>query len=174
MSIYQTHKHHIIPRHAGGTDDPSNLVELTVEDHAIAHKVLYGLYGRWQDKIAWKALSGTIDKENIRREATIAFNKSREYSVETRAKMSASQKGKKLSKETRAKMSASKKGRKFSEETKKKISISNTGKKHSAETKSKIGAGTLGKKWYNNGIKSTLCYEHEKPEGFVKGRIKRR
>ena len=50
------HKHHIIPKHAGGTDDPSNLVLLTVEDHAIAHKVLYGLYGRWQDKLAYEGL----------------------------------------------------------------------------------------------------------------------
>lgn len=24
------HKHHIIPKHAGGTDDASNIVELTV------------------------------------------------------------------------------------------------------------------------------------------------
>lgn len=50
------HKHHIVPKHAGGTDDPSNLVLLTIEDHAIAHKVLYGLYGRWQDKLAYEGL----------------------------------------------------------------------------------------------------------------------
>jgi hypothetical protein len=31
------HKHHIIPKHAGGTNDPSNLVELTIEQHAEAH-----------------------------------------------------------------------------------------------------------------------------------------
>jgi hypothetical protein len=57
------HKHHIIPRHAGGTDDPSNLVELTVEEHAEAHKKLYEQYGRWQDKLAWKCLSGHIGRE---------------------------------------------------------------------------------------------------------------
>jgi hypothetical protein len=43
------HKHHIIPRHAGGTDDPSNLVELSIEEHAEAHRVLYEKYDRWQD-----------------------------------------------------------------------------------------------------------------------------
>ena len=32
------HKHHIIPRHMGGTDDPSNLIELTIEEHAEAHR----------------------------------------------------------------------------------------------------------------------------------------
>ena len=35
------HMHHIIPRHAGGTDDLSNLVELTIEQHAEAHRKLY-------------------------------------------------------------------------------------------------------------------------------------
>lgn len=55
------HKHHIIPKHAGGTDDSSNLVELTVEEHAEAHRVLYEQYGRWQDKLAWLGLAGIID-----------------------------------------------------------------------------------------------------------------
>ena len=35
------HKHHIIPKHAGGTDDPENLVYLSVKEHAIAHAKLY-------------------------------------------------------------------------------------------------------------------------------------
>ena len=39
MNIY--HKHHIIPKHMGGTDDPSNLIELTIEEHAEAHRKLF-------------------------------------------------------------------------------------------------------------------------------------
>jgi hypothetical protein len=31
------HKHHIIPKHAGGTNDPSNLIELTIEEHAAGY-----------------------------------------------------------------------------------------------------------------------------------------
>ena len=61
------HKHHIIPKHMGGSDDPSNMVELSVEEHADAHRVLYEKYGRWQDKLAWKGLSGQIGKEEIAR-----------------------------------------------------------------------------------------------------------
>ena len=34
MSNIYHHKHHIVPKHLGGTDDPSNLVELTIEGHA--------------------------------------------------------------------------------------------------------------------------------------------
>lgn len=59
------HKHHIIPRHVGGTDDSSNLIELTVEQHAEAHRVLFETHGRWQDKIAWEGLSRQIGKEEI-------------------------------------------------------------------------------------------------------------
>jgi len=44
----------------GGTDDASNLIELTVEEHADAHKKLYEEYGYWQDYIAWKGLLGLI------------------------------------------------------------------------------------------------------------------
>lgn len=59
------HKHHIIPKHMGGTDDPENLIELTIEEHAEAHRKLYEEYGRWQDYYAWKGLSGQIGREEI-------------------------------------------------------------------------------------------------------------
>jgi hypothetical protein len=35
------HKHHIIPKHMGGTDDSDNLVELTIEEHAEAHRIAH-------------------------------------------------------------------------------------------------------------------------------------
>lgn len=60
-----SHKHHIIPKHAGGTDDPSNLVELSVSDHAEAHKTLYEQHGRWQDYVAWQGLAKLSPKEEL-------------------------------------------------------------------------------------------------------------
>lgn len=51
------HKHHIVPKHAGGSDHPSNIIELTIEEHAEAHKILYEQHGRIQDKMAWVGLS---------------------------------------------------------------------------------------------------------------------
>lgn len=59
------HKHHIIPKHSGGTDDPSNLIELTVEEHAEAHRLLWEKYGKREDYIAWVGLSKSIGKEEI-------------------------------------------------------------------------------------------------------------
>jgi hypothetical protein len=61
------HIHHIIPRHAGGTDEPDNLIRLTVEDHAKAHKELYEQYGRWQDHVAYLGLSKQITLEEASR-----------------------------------------------------------------------------------------------------------
>lgn len=59
MTIY--HTHHIVPRHMGGTDDPSNLVRLTVEEHAEAHRKLYEEHGKREDYVAWKCLSGQLE-----------------------------------------------------------------------------------------------------------------
>ena len=69
-----THLHHIVPTHAGGTDDPANLIELTVEQHAAAHQLLWEKDGQWQDYIAWQALSGSIKSEEARRIATSKSN----------------------------------------------------------------------------------------------------
>jgi hypothetical protein len=63
------HKHHIIPRHVGGSDDPSNIIELTIQEHAEAHRKLYEEHGRWQDKLAWQALTGMIPHEQVLYEA---------------------------------------------------------------------------------------------------------
>ena len=57
------HKHHVIPKHMGGTDDENNLVVLTIEEHAEAHRKLYEEHGYWQDYLAWKGLSGLITSD---------------------------------------------------------------------------------------------------------------
>jgi len=66
------HIHHIIPRHMGGSDDPSNLIELTIEEHAKAHFDLWKKFGRIEDKIAWECLSG----RNLSEEERIILSKS--------------------------------------------------------------------------------------------------
>lgn len=49
----------------GGTDDPSNIIELSIEDHAKAHKELYEKFGKQEDWLAWKCLEGSITKEEL-------------------------------------------------------------------------------------------------------------
>jgi len=82
-----THLHHIVPKHMGGTDCPSNLVELTVEDHAEAHRKLYEEHGNTYDFVAWKALSGQITSDEARRLATIATWTGRKHSEATKEKI---------------------------------------------------------------------------------------
>ncbi len=74
------HLHHIIPKHMGGTDDPENLISLTVADHAAAHKELYEKYGKKEDLCAYYMLSGrSQDPEFVKSRASIggtaSFNK---------------------------------------------------------------------------------------------------
>tara|TARA_R110001606_G_C15174724_1_gene628604 strand:+ start:238 stop:762 length:525 start_codon:yes stop_codon:yes gene_type:complete len=143
MSIY-THKHHIIPKHIGGTDDPSNLIELTIPEHAEAHRVLFEEHGRWQDELAWKMLSGRIGNEEAVRLASSLANLGKKHSEESKKKMSIAKKGKKHSEETKKKMSLARKGKKLSEESKKKMSIAKKGKTYSEEHKKKIGLAQKG------------------------------
>lgn len=67
------HLHHIVPKHAGGNDDSSNLMRVTIEQHAEEHRKLFEKFGREEDRIAWLALSGQIGKEEARRLAVKAW-----------------------------------------------------------------------------------------------------
>lgn len=64
------HKHHIIPRHMGGTDDPDNLVEITPGEHADAHLKLYEEFGKKEDLTAYYLLSGHL-KEGFEERARL-------------------------------------------------------------------------------------------------------
>ncbi len=81
------HIHHIVPKHMGGSDDPSNLIELTVEEHANAHLKLYEKYGHWQDLCAYEALSGRIGQEEILRKKQGLANKGRKRTPEQRERI---------------------------------------------------------------------------------------
>jgi hypothetical protein len=123
------HWHHIIPKHAGGTDDKSNLVRLTVSEHAEAHRVLYEKHGRWQDKIAWKFLSGQTTSAQANLEANKLRGKGIPKTEEHKIKISQSKMGKKLSDQHRDAIKKGHFGLKHTEETKRKISKGNKGKK---------------------------------------------
>jgi len=59
---FMKHIHHIIPRHMGGSDDPSNLIELTRAEHAEAHMKLYEQFGKKEDLGAYYLLTGQTDE----------------------------------------------------------------------------------------------------------------
>ena len=146
MTIY-THKHHIIPRHAGGTDDPSNIVILTVEQHAEAHRQLYEKHGRWQDKLAWKGLSGQLGKEEIiksiqrengKKVGKLPYSPRKVpfiHTEDTRKRISNSLKGHVQSAETKKKRADKHRGRKNTPETISKMSKSASQRVYSEEAR---------------------------------------
>jgi hypothetical protein len=60
--------HHIIPKCMGGTDDPSNLIELTFEEHVEAHRQLYlDNPGNLSLKKAYFMMSNTATNSQMRK-----------------------------------------------------------------------------------------------------------
>ena len=119
----------------GGTDDPINLVELTIEEHAEAHRLLYEQHGHWQDKVAWQGLLGLIPHEKIIEEMYAARKGkgNRMYGKPCYYKMTDEEKQR-----WKDNISKSMKGRKVSDETRKKMSENN-------------GKSQLGKTPWNKG-----------------------
>ena len=60
-------KHHIIPRFAGGSDDPLNLVYLTFNDHTLAHYIRWVVYKQKQDFTAFTLMSGQSEDVRVER-----------------------------------------------------------------------------------------------------------
>jgi hypothetical protein len=147
-----THKHHIIPRHAGGSDDPSNIVTLTIPEHAEAHKKLFEEHGRWQDEVAYLTLSGQIDKAEANIRAVRKANTGIVRSEETKKKIALSQVGNKNGKGNKGKPKSEehKKNMKGNQNAKGRNYTApwNIGKPLSAEHKRKISE-TKRKKYAN-------------------------
>ena len=84
------HCHHIIPKHSGGTDLDENYTYLTVNEHILAHWLLYKIYGKIQDLRSKKMLGGKLSVTDRRKigiwcyENGIGFHK---HSSEKRAEL---------------------------------------------------------------------------------------
>lgn len=142
-------RHHILPRCMGGSNDASNLVDLTASEHFVAHQLLVKVYP-WNTKLIF-ALNWMAHR----------CNNNKVYSwIKLRMAAEASKQkgywlGKKQTPETIAKKIASMVGKKHSEETRKKMSLSAIGNKRAKGRKYRprtpehcaaIAAAKLGKK----------------------------
>ena len=142
LDVY-TERHHIVPRCLGGTNESTNLVRLTPEEHYIAHQLLVKIHPG-NDKLVYAATFMTVYSRHhrdkrinnklfgwIKRRLSIA--KSVPQSEEHKLNNSKAQTGKKLSDETKAKMSASRTGVKHSAEWSMNISEAQKGRKKTPE-----------------------------------------
>lgn len=149
-------RHHIIPKSLGGSDDPSNIVELTAREHFICHWLLSKmLEGKNRERMIYALRLMCKRKLHNRHVTSRVYENTKEQHA---AAMSKRHKGKKLTNEQRealnkanvgrkwtphqhAVMSEKLKGRTFSEEAKVKMSMAAKNRKrapHSEETKQKI------------------------------------
>ena len=97
------HKHHIVPKHSGGTDSPNNLVYLHPIDHAILHKLRYRQLKHPGDAWAYNRIMSGVGEDKF----SITGYKRTE---ETRNKLSKLKMGRKLTNETKQKLSEKKVG----------------------------------------------------------------
>ena len=78
----------------GGTDDPSNLVEVTVDQHAELHFALYLEHGKLEDYLAAKSLVNQLDEDAFYAKAVlggrISTNKGKPKTEEHKRKLSLS------------------------------------------------------------------------------------
>jgi hypothetical protein len=150
------HEHHIIPlytctnpacpkdrksKHICGLDDPSNLIELTIEEHAEVHKQLWLMDRNWEDEIAYLSLSGQIGQEEATLMAIRVANTGIKNARYGKPGTMLGRKGK--NHPMFGKKIIGRKSVKRSEETKEKIRQTLLGKKHSIERVEKNRQGQL-------------------------------
>lgn len=129
-------RHHVLSRCMGGTDAPENIVNLTAEEHYVAHQLLVKMHPHVP------ALAQAANLMSVR----CSGNKSFGWLRRRNAKASAeTNKGQPVPPERRAKIGAASRGNKY-----------NLGRKHSAETKAKWSAQRCGK---STGSRSSECRE---------------
>ena len=130
------HRHHIIPKHMGGTDDEDNIVYLTPEQHAMAHLELYEKYGNYSDAQAFNTLSSQwLDGRSIDGYKQSSEHIKKRISAIDYDIVSAKLKGR----------PSPTKGMKFEYRPKPKISEAQKGVPKSVETKKKISQSLSGK-----------------------------
>ena len=129
-------KHHVIPRCLGGTNQNTNLVNLTAREHFIVHKLLCEIYPN-ESKLffAYRMMAYmTRSKDNIRDYyiSSREFNRLRILAREQMIILAKRRPHRPLSRATLDKMAATRKqnGYRHSNETKKKMSIAKLGQKY--------------------------------------------
>jgi hypothetical protein len=147
-------KHHIIPECMGGLDTSENLVELTPEEHYLAHQLLIRVYPN-DDRMVFAAQMMTVGRPTnklygwLRRRAAKAigdYNRGYKHTPEAREKIRLSKIGKKRKK---------------------------NGQPYSAETIARCKIAHTGKKAISNGICNKMLYPGQSmPEGFKIGSLK--
>jgi len=155
----KTETHHILPRCMNGADDKFNLVDLTLEEHFVAHLLLVKIYPG-NIKLLFAANMMTVGNSGqvrnnkrygwLKKQLTEARTgiPGRTWTNEEKKKRSEEYKGrlgKPHSEESKQKIGKKSLGRTHTAKSRDKISKAGTGKIRTEETKNKISTSLLGK-----------------------------
>ncbi len=168
-------RHHVEPRCLGGDDEEDNIVDLTAEEHYLAHELLVkmnpghvglGASLMWmtasndkqprRNKVcgwARRAFAAALSDarkgkplSEATRAAALARHKGSKHTPEHNAKIAAAHRGKKHTDEYKAAMSAARKGKPLSQATRDAALAYHKGRKHTPEHNAKIAAANTGQK----------------------------
>lgn len=131
-------KHHIVPKCLGGSNDKSNLVKISAEEHYVAHQLLVKMFPE-NKKLIYAANMMCVGKDS---DCKRPHNKQYKW---LKLKVSELHKSYRASDETKAKIGAKSKGRIFSKEAKLKISEAGKGRKVKPEHRAKLVSSRKGK-----------------------------
>lgn len=172
-------QHHIIPRAEGGTDDKSNLVNLTAREHYIAHLLLAKIYN---DAAMYSAVIYMQAGHGENRKYKFNSHLYAKMRIEFGNRTSKEQKGRQAGKNnpmygrsifdfmTPEKIKQWRKNLLDACKKRRGLPGSMKGKHHTEESKKHISESMSRLKWWNNGIVSVRC--ESCPDGFVHGRLK--
>ena len=155
-----TERHHIVPRCMGGSDDADNIVDLTAEEHYVAHQLLVKMHPGNRKLVYAMAAMANMD-------ATGKRINNRLYGW-TKRKLSEAQSARRIGKSYEELYGCEEKA----EEAKRKKSIAMTGLKRGPQSKehvAKLSAARKGRKAPNKGQKGIYAwYSNNTEEQYMK------
>ena len=154
--VGKIHKHHILPKHAGGSSDGETVVLNTVE-HSIVHYLRYLKYGQTKDLTAYHMLSGNFESLS-------------QYAGRQAAKVCRKNKKNSFFDPILHKKAASKGGKVTGAKNVKSGHLLRISQ--DPILKAQRSEKLRGRIWVNNGTISMLVHKDVIPEFFVIGRLK--
>ena len=166
--------HHIVPKHMGGSNDPDNLQQLTIEEHAQAHLELHEKHGDERDLLAHRMLLGQITTAEARlARAKLPKNDSHKKKISESMKGEKNpQYGKPTSKKQKESVRiANSVPKPHVSENMKKLHAEGKARQWTKEEARSMVAKRRPRKWYTNGIDNkAICEGEHTPEGYWRGR----
>lgn len=149
-------KHHVVPRCMGGGNEPLNIVELTGEEHYVAHQLLVWMF----PDVCWLALAAFRMAKQCTGNKAYGWLRRRMAKEQAKAMMGVRRTGRPVSQETRDKTAATLRGRKIAPEIVEKTAAAHRGRPLSAEHRAKISL--------SNKITKRKNLENRKPRTHCK------